>query len=179
MYSDIDAVFARLLQRIEFLESVVDDLSRKSNNMLREAKVLEVYPEEGLVEVEAHGVKTEKVPWLQRAGDINEWEPPTKDERVIVISPTGDVAKGLVLPGGYSDKFPQPHNKGSEFYRKVKGASILQKDGLVHIKATKIVLEGDCYVGGEDGAKPASREGTIDSCGCADESNFATKVFLK
>lgn len=180
-FTELDHVFSRLLARIEYLETLVDDLNRKTNNMFREAKVKKLYPDEGLVEVEGHGIETEKLPWLQRAGDINEWEPPTVDERVIIISPSGDITKSLVLPGGYSDKFPQPHKQGSEFFRHIKNAntSVLMKEGLIHFKAEKIVLEGNCYVGGEDGAKPASREGTVTTDGASDVSNFATKVWHK
>lgn len=53
-----------------------------------------------------------------------------------------------------------------------------QSGGTNTIEAPKFVADADCYIGGEDGAKPASREGTIDTCGCADTNAFATRVKL-
>lgn len=50
--------------------------------------------------------------------------------------------------------------------------------GTNTIEAPKFVADADCYIGGETGAKPASREGTIDTCGCADTNAFATRVKL-
>lgn len=47
------------------------------------------------------------------------------------------------------------------------------------VVADEIILDGVCYVGGKDGALPASRQGTVDTCGCADTANFATRVRLK
>ena len=49
----------------------------------------------------------------------------------------------------------------------------------VRIVAPKIVLDGEVYLGGEDGAVPASRQGTIDSAGHSDVGGLATKVFVK
>ena len=48
----------------------------------------------------------------------------------------------------------------------------------IHLAAPKIVLEGDVYLGGEDGAVPASKQGTIDSAGHTDVGGLATKVFV-
>ena len=107
-------VFHRLIQRIEYLERRLENLDRRANNSMREGVVTEVFPDEGMARVDAMGVVSKKVPWLQRAGDINEWTPPTKGERVLLISPTGEPGIGLILPGGYSDKFKQPHQKGGE-----------------------------------------------------------------
>lgn len=49
----------------------------------------------------------------------------------------------------------------------------------VTISAPEIVLDGLVKIGGDDASRPASAQGTVDSCGCADSGNFATKVLLK
>jgi len=49
----------------------------------------------------------------------------------------------------------------------------------IHLKAPEIVLEGTVKLGGDDAAKPASMQGTVDSAGHSDVSGFATKVLMK
>jgi phage baseplate assembly protein gpV len=51
--------------------------------------------------------------------------------------------------------------------------------GTITITAPKIVLDGQCYLGGPDANRLASAKGTIDTAGEADVSNLATKVFVK
>lgn len=49
----------------------------------------------------------------------------------------------------------------------------------IHLVAPTIVLEGDVKLGGEDANRPASAEGTVDSGGDIEASNFATRVWVK
>lgn len=51
--------------------------------------------------------------------------------------------------------------------------------GTITIKAATIVLDGDCRIGGADASRPASAQGTIDTGGDVEVSNFATRVWLK
>lgn len=165
-------VIRELVRRIEELE-------RRHRNVMREAKVVDTDYEKGLIKVQDGDLRSTWVPWVERAGDIRTWTPPAKDEQVILFSPSGEPGQGWVLPGQFSDKFKQNHDKGAEHKMTIGDTFIFAKDGEVRIKADKIVLEGNCYIGGEDGAKPASREGTIDTDGDAEVANFATKVWLK
>ncbi len=48
----------------------------------------------------------------------------------------------------------------------------------IHLVAPEIVLEGMVKLGGPDAARPASAEGTVDSAGHVEQSNFATKVVM-
>lgn len=49
----------------------------------------------------------------------------------------------------------------------------------ITLVAPMIVLEGLVKLGGDDANKPASMEGTVDSDGDVEVSNFATKVLMK
>lgn len=144
-------IFAGLIRRIEYLERTLNQVDRRTNNMMREARVTEIFPEEGMVKVDAHGVVSKKVPWLQRAGSIRDWNPPSKDERVILLSPTGEPGRGLILPGGYSDKFPQPHNASAEKVTVIGEVSVKQTGSsfvinaggvTVTISGAGVVIEG-------------------------------------
>ncbi len=146
----MDHSFNKLLTRIEELERVVNNQARKINDTFREAKVVEVYPDEGVVEIEAYGEgsKTKKVPWLMQAGGINDFVPPSKGQRVMLVSPSGEAGKSFVMPGGYSDQYPQPHDKGDEAFRKIGDTTDLMTGGKRRIVAAEIELVGNVRISG-------------------------------
>lgn len=134
--------FGRLIRRIAYLEAHIEQLNRRMNNMVREGRVNKVYPDEGLAEVDAHGAKTKKIPWISRSGSIRDWVPPEEDERVLVLNPTGEPGKGLILPGGYSDKYQQPHDKVAEARRVIGDSDDLMTGSKRVIQADDIILKG-------------------------------------
>src|SRR6218665_1800777 len=117
--TQVEVIFARLLNRIAHLERVVSGMARQQNNLIREAKVVEVDFEKGLAVVEAHGVKSEPIPWLQHAGSVVDWEPPKVGQRMVMFSPSGNLARGFLLPGGYTDDVEQPSQEGASFLRQI------------------------------------------------------------
>ncbi len=141
-------VFFRLVQRIGYLEREIVRLHQRVNNTFREARVEKLHPAEGLAEVNAFGGQSHKVPWLQRSGSIRDWDPPEPGERVILISPSGDPARGLILPGGYSEQYPQPHDKQAEAKRVVGDTSILSTAETHVIESPRIVLRGKVTIEG-------------------------------
>ncbi len=118
-----DRDFARLMRmlqdEIRDLRAKQDDHDRRLTNMFREAKVTKLDAEKGMVEVEADGLPSAMVPWSTRAGTQKEWDPPSEGERVILISINGEPGLGVAIPGGYSDKNKQPHDKAGEHKRTV------------------------------------------------------------
>lgn len=48
----------------------------------------------------------------------------------------------------------------------------------IHLIAPEIILEGTVKLGGPEANRPASAQGTLDSAGDADVSNFASKVLV-
>ena len=134
-------IFGELIRRIGHLESMVNQQDRRQNNTIREGVVTEVFPDEGTARVDAHGVVTKKVPWLERSGSIREWTPPEKGERVILISPSGEPGQGMILPGGYSDQFPAPHNAGGEKRTTIGNVTVTQSGGSLVIQAGGVTVE--------------------------------------
>ncbi len=134
-------VFGALVRRIEQIEAQLNQLDRRQNNFLREGTVTELFAEEGLARVDAHGLVSKKVPWLQRAGSIREWTPPAIGERIVLISPSGEPGQGLILPGGYTGRFPQPHDKAGEKRVTVGEVSITQTGEGVFIEAGGVRVE--------------------------------------
>jgi phage baseplate assembly protein gpV len=147
--------FDILIRRVAQLESVINDLNRRLNNTMREARVLEVDAAKGLAIVEAQGGKTKPVPWLQRAGSIRDWDPPAVGERVVLLSPNGDTGRGMILPGGYSQEYGQPHDQLGEARRVIGDSSDLFtgtqrvfEAQLITLRATTLRIEAGVEIYG-------------------------------
>lgn len=59
------------------------------------------------VRVKTGDIITNWIPWIvRRAGPDREFWCPEPKEQVVILSPGGDMAQGVVLPALYSNKFP-------------------------------------------------------------------------
>lgn len=85
------------------------ELSRRIENLLRIGIVAEVDVDNALVRVDSGGLKTQWLPWFERrAGKTRTWDPPTVGEQVLILSPSGELAAGIVLVGIYSAAHDAP-----------------------------------------------------------------------
>lgn len=116
---DYERLVRHLSERLNALESRNEELERRVTNMFREAKVTKLHAEDGMAEVEADGLPSDKVPWITRAGKQKEWDPPTEGERVVLFNPTGEPGLGMIMHGGFSNQFPMNHDKAGEHRRSV------------------------------------------------------------
>ncbi len=149
-----EAVFTQLIKRIVQLERVVQRQQMRMNNMIREAKVLEVDPATGMAIVDAHGIVSPPIPWLQQAGDVVDWEPPRRDQRMMMFSPNGDMGRGFLLPGGFTEQIGQPYQEGAMFARMI-GATKLTGTASGYMVETptftikaNVLIEGDVQING-------------------------------
>lgn len=98
------------------------EAERRINNMIRPARVTQVDTKKGLVKVsfaldeEDKDVESGWIPWSPpRAGEINKWEPPSKDEQVLMVNMGGEVGPMSVITSSmWSNKYKPPHDKGAE-----------------------------------------------------------------
>jgi len=139
--------FRGLMARIEAMDGQLKNLTVRINNMFREGVVESVDFEKGVAVVNAQGVKTKPSPWLAQAGSINEWTPPEVGQRVFYVSPGGDLGRGFILPGGFTDDVPQPHNEGGQKRVKIGECVVTQSEsGLVlEVGGTKFSFTSDGY----------------------------------
>lgn len=119
-------IFDKLIERLATIEGVVRRVAVRQNNMFREGVVKEIDFEKGTVIVEAHGIDSPPTSWSEQAGDINEWTPLSIGQRVMLVSPDGELSKSFVIRGGFTDDTPQPHNKGAEKRTRIGEATITQ-----------------------------------------------------
>lgn len=146
--SSIDALVARLVGRITHLERVVNRMAARQNNLIREGRVLSVDFEKGLAVVEAQGIETQPVPWLQQAGSIVDWEPPAVGQRMVLFSPSGDIGRGFLLPGGYTDQVGQPSQEGASFLRQIGDTKVWGNGNSYNIETGTFTIRGDLLIEG-------------------------------
>lgn len=81
-------------------------------NLVMLGKVKELDEAGARVRVEADGLVTDWLPWTaHRAGPgVREWSMPEIGEQVVVVSPGGDPAQGVVIGSVYQDDFDAPAN---------------------------------------------------------------------
>jgi hypothetical protein len=162
----LERYVAELVRRVEESE-------RRLTNVMRPGRVVQVDAQKGLVKLTYAKDETGAdvvgpwIRWMERAGGIKTWTPPSVGEQVIMFSPSGDISgHSWVLPGGYSQANPQPHDQGGEHKMSIGGTSILITGDKVIITAGQIAFNGQVTLGGEPGAgELVHRKGDIDSDG--------------
>ena len=152
----------------------VSELERKLNNLLMLGKITAVDFEQHKVQVIIGKLVTPGLPWLtNRAGSDTTYWTPSVGEQVLVLSPQGDPALGVVLPALYQDQFPAPTSDPNQCqvhfsdgaaasYDKARHqlAITLPSDGQVHLTANGgINITGDLTVTGNISASQTISDG--------------------
>lgn len=85
------------------------ELLRLIENLIRIGTVAEVDHARARLRVKSGGLLTAWLPWAAgRAGETRDWNPPTIGEQVLVFSPGGDTASGVVMTGLFQSAHPAP-----------------------------------------------------------------------
>jgi phage baseplate assembly protein V len=90
-------------------ETILADLARRVANMIRVGRIAAVDHAAQRVRVDCAEIRTTWLPWqTQRAGATRTWDPPTVGEQVMILSPSGELAAGIVIPALYCQDHPAP-----------------------------------------------------------------------
>ena len=121
----------------------IAELARRLENLIRIGTVAEVSTARGKVRVqygetpEGSPVLTGWLSWMTyRAGEDRTWWAPSAGEQVVILSPSGELAAGVVLPALYRKVHPSPESdpgKHTALYR--DGARIEYDAAAHHLKA--------------------------------------------
>jgi len=85
----------------------IAEITRLLENIVRFGTIEAVQMQPPRVKVKSGNIATTWLPWLNlRAGADREWDPPTIGEQVVLLSPSGNLAQGVVLTGLFSDLIP-------------------------------------------------------------------------
>ena len=131
----------------------ITDIIRRIENMIRLGSIAEVDLAAVRVRVASGGIVTGWLPWKHaRAGTTADWDPPTVGEQVIILSPSGDTAVGIVLTGINSKAHPAPSASGDQCLRAYPDGARITYDhkagalSATGIKTAKIEASESCTV---------------------------------
>lgn len=112
----------------------VAELLRLIENLLRLGSIAEVdhgAPGERLpaVRVKSGALLTGWLPWAGgRAGTTRDWNPPTKGEQVMILSPGGDLANGVAIPSLFQLNHQPPSNDPGKIAREFPDGGLIEYD---------------------------------------------------
>lgn len=108
-------------------------LARLLENLIRLGTIAQVQMAPPRVRVKTGELLSGWLPWLAtRAGAAIEWDPPTLDEQVLVLSPSGHLASGIVLTGLYSESIPANGDRSDLHRRTYSDGAIVEYDSTTH-----------------------------------------------
>ena len=108
-------------------------LTRLLENLIRFGVIAAVQMVPPRVKVKTGELTTAWLPWLAvRAGSDREWDPPTLDEQVILLSPSGQLANGVVITGLPSDHVPANGDRAGLHRRTYADGAVIEYDSVAH-----------------------------------------------
>lgn len=91
------------------------DHNRQIANLIKQGNIAQVNPSDCLVRVSHGDLLTDWLPYfVPFAGGVSVHRPPSVGENCIVLSPSGEMANGVVLCGMASNQFSSPSNSADE-----------------------------------------------------------------
>lgn len=115
------------------------ELNRKTANLIKEGTVSQTDPAANRVRVKHGELETDWLPYfVPFAGGVSVHRLPSVGEYCTVISPSGDMAGGLVLCGIASDRFPAPSTDPADTVVKFPDGGVIRynhNSGAMVLKA--------------------------------------------
>lgn len=129
------------------LEYRINELERRLANVALIGTVSEADYGQARVRVQIGNINTAWLPWLTRKAGQSaaDWWAPEVGEQVMVISPSGEPAQGVVMPALYSDTNKAPSTDQNIRRINFGDESFVQYDASAH-KLTVDVKGGDTLV---------------------------------
>ena len=107
--------------------------ARMLENLIRLGVIADVQMKPPRVKVKTGELTTAWLPWLAlRAGSDREWDPPTINEQVILLSPSGQLANGVVITGLPSDHIPANGDRPGLHRRTYADGTVIEYDSKAH-----------------------------------------------
>jgi phage baseplate assembly protein V len=116
----------------------IAEITRLLENIVRFGTIEAVQMQPPRVKVKSGNIATTWLPWLNlRAGADREWDPPTIGEQVVLLSPSGNLAQGVVLTGLFSDLIPANGDREGLHRRTYRDGAVIEYDSIAkHLRAT-------------------------------------------
>ena len=108
-------------------------LSRLIENLIRYGTIAAVQMKPPRVRVKTGPLITAWLPWIAlRAGADREWNPPTVNEQVLLFSPSGQLANGVVLTGLFSGHIPANGDREGLHRITYRDGTVIEYDSITH-----------------------------------------------
>lgn len=109
----------------------IAEITRLLENIVRFGTIEAVQMQPPRVKVKSGNIATTWLPWLNlRAGADREWDPPTIGEQVVLLSPSGNLAQGVVLTGLFSDLIPANGDREGLHRRTYRDGAVIEYDSI-------------------------------------------------
>jgi phage baseplate assembly protein V len=133
----------------------IGEIERRLSNVVRPGTVLEADYEKARIRVALGRNKTAWLPWMtSRAGNDRTWHAPEVGEQVLVISPSGELSQGYVMPGGiYKNDFPANGDSETVSRTTYGDGAVIEYDREAHAYAATIPAGGSATVAVGDNSK--------------------------
>ena len=87
----------------------ISELNRRLANLIRLGSIVKADYTNARLKIKSGSLLSGWLPWISvRAGNDRSWWAPETGEQVLIFSPSGDLAQGVVLPGIYQNAYPAP-----------------------------------------------------------------------
>lgn len=131
----------------------IAELSRRLENMIRIGTIAEIDHAARRVRVNSGELTTDWLKWRAvRAGSTLTWEPPTIGEQVMILSPSGELANGIVIPSIYSDAHDAPDSSPNTHVTQYPDGAVVSYNhasgamSITGIKSASIAASGNVTV---------------------------------
>jgi len=108
-------------------------LTRLLENLIRFGTIADIQMKPPRVRVKTGDLLTGWLPWMAlRAGADAAWDPPTLNEQVILLSPSGQLANGVALTGIYCTTHPANGEREGLHQRLYRDGTVIEYDSVAH-----------------------------------------------
>jgi len=119
------------------------EIDRKLANLIRVGTVKEADYKKARVRIQIGKILTDWLPWVtSRAGQDRNWSAPSVGEQVVLLSPSGEMAQGVVVPAIYQQKHPAPSDKETDIAFVFQDGSKVLYDKEKHHFTVSVVTDG-------------------------------------
>ena len=121
------------------------EILRKFENLFRLGTVAEI--DGALARVLVDDVQTAFMPWIcARAGNDRAWRPLSIGEQVLIVSPGGDTARGIIIGSLYQDAAPPPETDGNVYNFTFSDGAVVTYDKAAHRLSGVLPEGGTAYL---------------------------------
>ncbi len=118
-------------------------LARLIENLVRFGTIAEVDEAKNRVRVKSGELLTAWLPPIAlRAGADRTWNPPTVGEQVVLVSPSGQLAQGVVFTGLFSDDNPPNGDRAGLQRTTYRDGAVLEYDSIAHLMRAQLPAGG-------------------------------------